>query len=163
MRVMLPNGTVMEVAKVVAVCEQRLTFNDRDIRLCEKAADIVYANGIAFFPDAHGSFDVATGGAVLLGNLSNSFISVILASLVQEGAIDLSDLKLQKKQPLTSHYKFDNGVSDPYLLSGFEVNMSCAETMGYPFVNGPFPSSEAEDAGEHESEGEDDGEEDCND
>ena len=156
MRVMLPNGTVMEVAKVVAVCEKRLSYNDRDIRLCEKAADIVYANGVAFFPDAHGSFDVATGGAVLLGNLSNSFISVILASLVQEGAIDLSDLKLQKKQPLATQYVFDNGKSDAYMLSGFEVNMDCADTMGYPFVNGQFPAvSEAED------EDEDAGEEDC--
>ena len=157
MRVMLPNGTVMEVAKVVAVCEKRLSYNDRDIRLCEKAADIVYANGVAFFPDAHGSFDVATGGAVLLGNLSNSFISVVLDSLVQEGAIDLSDLKLQKKQPLTTQYVFDNGVSDAYMLNGFEVNMSCAETMGYPFVNGPFPAvceaeDEDEDAGEEDSD-----------
>lgn len=157
MRVMLPNGTVMEVAKVVAVCEKRLSYNDRDIRLCEKAADIVYANGVAFFPDAHGSFDVATGNAIMLGNLSNSFISVILASLVQEGAIDLSDLKLQKKQPLTSHYKFDNGVSDPYLLSGFEVNMNCAETMGYPSMSGGCPvwseaEDEDEDAGEEDSD-----------
>ena len=157
MRVMLPNGTVMEVAKVVAVCEKRLSYNDRDIRLCEKAADIVYANGVAFFPDAHGSFDVATGGAVLLGNLSNSFISVILASLVQEGAIDLSDLKLQKKQPLTTQYVFDNGVSDAYLLQGFEVNMSCADALGYPSISGGCPvwseaEDEDEDAGEEDSD-----------
>ena len=157
MRVMLPNGTVMEVAKVVAVCEQRLTFNDRDIRLCEKAADIVYANGVAFFADAHGSFDVATGGAVLLGNLSNSFISVILASLVQEGAIDLSDLKLQKKQPLTTQYVFDNGKSDAYMLSGFEVSLSCADALGYPSISGGCPvwseaEDEDEDAGEEDSD-----------
>ena len=76
MRVMMPNGTVMEVAKVVAVCEQRLTYNGRDMRLCEKSTDIVYANGLGFFPNAQGSFDVATGDAVLLGNLSNSFTSL---------------------------------------------------------------------------------------
>lgn len=163
MRVLLPTGTIMEVAKVVAVCEQRLFFNGRDMRLCERASEAVFANAIAFFHDAHGSFDVAAGGAVLLGNLSNSFISVILASLVQEGYIDLSDLKLQKKQPLTSHYKFDNGVSDAYLLSGFEVNMSCAETMGYPSMSGGCPVwSEDDDTEEDDTEDEDAGEEDCN-
>lgn len=91
MRVLLPTGTVMEVAKVVAVCEQRLFFNGRDMRLCERASDVVFANALGFFPNAQGSFDVATGDAVLLGNLSNSFISVVLASLVQgEPSISLT-------------------------------------------------------------------------
>lgn len=153
----------MEVAKVVAVSEKRLTYNGRDLRLCEKAADIAYANGIGLFPEAQGSFDVATVNAVMLGNLSNEVVREVLTSLVIKEWVDLSSLKLQKKQLMTTQYVFDNGVSDAYLLSGFEVNVSCADVMGYPSVSGGCPVwSEAEDTGERESEGEGAGEEDCN-
>ena len=162
MRVLLPTGTIMEVAKVVAVCEQRLTYNGRDLRLCEKASDIAYANGIGLFHEARGSFDVATGNdAIMLGNLSNEVVREVLTSLVIKEWVDLSSLKLQKKQLMTTQYVFDNGVTDPYLLSGFEVNIGCADAMGYPSVSGGCPVwSEAEDTGERESEGEGAGEED---
>ena len=162
MRVLLPTVTIMEVAKVVAVSEKRLTYNGRDLRLCEKAADIAYANGIGLFPEAQGSFDVATVNAVMLGNLSNEVVREVLTSLVIKEWVDLSSLKLQKKQLMTTQYVFDNGVSDAYLLSGFEVNMlCCADALGYPSENGPFPAvCEAEDTGERESEGECAGEED---
>ena len=139
MRVLLPTGTIMEVAKVVAVCEQRVAFNGRVMRLCERASDAVFANAIAFFPDAQGSFDVATGNAILLGNLSNEVVREVLTSLVIKEWVDLSSLKLQKKQLMTTQYVFDNGVSDAYLLSGFEVNVSCADAMGYPSVSGGCP------------------------
>ena len=158
MRVLLPTGTIMEVAKVVAVCEQRLTYNGRDLRLCEKAADIAYANGIGLFPEARGSFDVATGNdAIMLGNLSNEVVREVLTSLVIKEWVDLSSLKLQKKQLMTTQYVFDNGVSDAYLLSGFEVNVSCADALGYPSANGPFSAvceaeDEDEDAGEEDSD-----------
>lgn len=160
MRVMLPNGTAMEIAKVVAVCEQRLVFNGRDMRLCERTQDVALANGLGLFTQVNSSFNVVTEGTVLLGNLSNEFVRGVLSSLAQFGWVDLTDLKLQEKQPLTTQYVFDNGKSGAYILQGFDANMSCADAL--PFVNGPFPSSEAEDVGERESEGEDTGEEDCN-
>ncbi len=152
MRVMMPNGTVMEVAKVVVVCEQRFEFNERSHRLCECATNIAYANGVVFFPDQ----DIATGGAVMLGNLSNEFCQGVLASLVRQGYTDLSGLKLQKAQPLVSSYVFDHGASGAYMLQGYEVGMCCANVLGCPpFVAGESPvASEAED-------GEDGGEEDC--
>lgn len=160
MRVMLPNGTAMEIAKVVAVCEQRLVFNGRDMRLCERTQDVTQANGLGLFTQVNGSFNVVTEGTVLLGNLSNEVVRDVLTSLVRQGYVDLSDLKLQKKQSAATCYVFDNGKSGAYILQGFDANVSCADA--FPFVNGPFPSSEAEDSEERESEGEDAGEEDCN-
>lgn len=159
MRILMPNGTVMEIAKAIAVCEQRLFFNGRTMRLCEKATDIVFANGIAFLPEtrAYDGCGMAPADSVMIGNLDNSFISAVLTSLVESAHINLSDLKLQKKQPLATQYVFDNGKSDAYMLSGFEVSLSCADALGYPFVNDQFPAvceaeDEDEDAGEEDSD-----------
>ena len=160
MRVMLPNGTVMTVEKAIAVCEQRVAFNGRVERLCERAVDLAYANALGFFSDAQGSFNVVTGGTTLICNLTNEFVREVLTSLVRQGYVDLSDLKLQKKQPLTSQSVFDNGASGGYILQGLEADMNCT---GYPFVNGPIPTlTEGEEAEECENEGEDAEEEDCN-
>ena len=159
MRIMLPNGTVMTVEKAIAFCEQRVAFNGRVERLCERVADLTYANSLGFFSDAQGSFNVVTGGTTLLGNLSNEFVREVLASLVRQGYVDLSDLKLQKKQSLVSQYVFDNGASGAYMLQGVDADMGCT---GYPFMNEPIPAvSEAEDAEEREAEGaeEEDGDE----
>ncbi len=156
MRVMLPNGTIMEVAKVVVVCEHRFTFNGRSHRLCECATDIASANGVVFSPEK----DIATGGAVMLGNLSNEFCQGVLASLVRQGYTDLSGLKLQKAQPVSS-YVFDHGASGAYMLQGYEVGMCCANVLGCPpFVAGESPvASEAEDGEGAEEAGEEDGDE----
>ena len=99
MRVMMPNGTVMAIEKAVAVSEQRIVFNGREVRLCECATDIALANGVSFLSEAKVN-GFATGGTTLLGNLSNDFVREVLASLVQQGYVDLSDLKLQKTQPV---------------------------------------------------------------
>lgn len=160
MRVMLPNGMVMTFEKAIAFCEQRVAFNGRVERLCERVADLTYANAIGLFSDAQSSFNVVTGGTTLICNLTNEFVREVLTSLVRQGYVDLSNLKLQKKQPLTSQYVFDNGASGGYILQGLEADMNCT---GYPFVNGPIPTlSEGEDAEECENEGEDAEEEDCN-
>ena len=155
MRVMMPNGTVMTIEKVCAVSEQRIAFNGREVRLCECATDIALANGVSFLSEAN-VHDIATGGTTLLGNLSNDFVREVLASLVRQGYVDLSGLKLQKAQPMVSSYVFDNGASGAYMLQGFEANMCCANALGYhPFMAGDCPvESEAEDVKE-------DGEEDC--
>lgn len=160
MRIMLPNGTVMTVEKAIAFCEKRVAFNGRVERLCERAADLTYANALGFFSDAQGSFNVVTGGTTLICNLAPEFVREVLESLTRDGYINLSSLKLQKKQPLTSQYVFDNGASGGYILQGLEADMNCT---GYPFVNGPIPTvSEVEDADEDDAEDEDAGEEDCN-
>ena len=134
MRVLMPNGAAMSIERAIAVSETRLAFNGRNVRLCEQASDMAYANAVAFFSEASG---MATSGAILLGNLENGFVRGVLASLVQHDFVDLSGLKLQKAQLPASCYVFDNGASDAYMLQGFEVNMCC----GY-----------AEDAGEEDDD-----------
>lgn len=159
MRVLISTGLVMEITKAVAVCEQRVAFNGREIRQCERAADIAYANGIAFVSEAkvQDFCGMTPGGTVLIGNLSNEFVREVLASLVQHECADLSSLKLQKAQAPASRYTFDNGVSDAYMIQGYEASMCCVNDMGYPFLNGESPAaSETEDD-------EDDEEEDCGD
>ena len=40
MRVLTPNGNVIEVEKAEAIVEKRVSFNGRDIRLCQTAKDM---------------------------------------------------------------------------------------------------------------------------
>ncbi len=96
----------------------------------------------------------------MLGNLSNEFCQGVLASLVRQGYTDLSGLKLQKAQPVSS-YVFDHGASGAYMLQGYEVSMCCANALGYPpFVGGESPvASEAEDGEGAEEAGEEDSDE----
>ena len=154
MRVLMPNGIVMTVEKVISVCETRLESNGRSVRLCEGATDIAFANAIAFFPEgsAHGACGMASGDAFLIGNLSNEFARGVLASLVRQGYVDLSGLKLQKAQLPVSCYVLDGGASEAYMIQGFEVNMCC----GYPFMGMAAPAvsnaEDAEDAGEEDDD-----------
>ena len=162
MRVLMPNGNLLAIKKAIAVAEMRVAFNGRDIRLCEKASDIADANAIVFLPEAgvQDICDVTLGGAALLGNLKNDLVRSVLASLVRQGYVDLSDLKLQKTQPLVSHYKSDNGASGAYLIFGYEASACLAAVPEYPFMGGAFPAmSEAGDAEDSEDVG-DAGEED---
>ena len=151
MRILMPNGEVIEVKKAIAVSEQRIAFNGRDVRLCEKASDMAFANAIVFSEESvHG---MAPEEAILLGNLENGFVRGVLASLVQQGYVDLSGLRLQKEQLPTSSYVFDHGKSQPYMLRGFEATMCCASALGYPFMGGNFSvASEAEDAEDTEED-----------
>lgn len=156
MRILMPNGTVMSVEKGIAVCETRQPHNGKIVRLCEGATDIAFANAIAFLPEASVHGGMATGDAVLFGNLSNEFVREVLASLVQQDFVDLSDLKLQKAQLPASCYVFDNGASEAYMIQGYDVNMCC----GYPFMGGNFSvASAVEDAEDIEDAGEEDSEE----
>ena len=48
MRVLTPNGNVIEVEKAEAIVEKRVSFNGRDIRACQR---IVFfgENGVGFY------------------------------------------------------------------------------------------------------------------
>ena len=162
MRVMLSNGNVLSISKAVAVTETRVAFNGRDVRLCEKASDIAYANAIAFITEGgvQDICDVTMGGTVLLGNLSNDFVRGVLSSLVRQGYTDLSDLRLQKTQPLVSNYVFDNGASRAYMLQGYEASASFA-AVPFMGMGGAFPAGNNAEDVEDAEDAEDAGEEDC--
>ena len=153
MRISMPNGTVMPVEKAIAVCETRQPHNGKIVRLCEGATDIAFANAVAFFPETSVHGGMAAGDAVLFGNLSNEFVREVLASLVQQDFVDLSDLKLQKAQLPASRYVFDNGASEAYMIQGWDVNMCCASALGHPFMGMVPPAvSNVGDAGEDDDE-----------
>lgn len=165
MRVLMPNGNLLSIKKAIAVAEMRVAFNGRDIRLCEKASDIAAANAIVFLSEAgvQDICDVTMGGTALLGNLKNDLVRGVLASLVRQGYVDLSDLKLQKTQPLVSQYKFDNGTSGAYLIFGYEASACLAAVPGYPFMGMAAPAvnnaEDSEDAEDAEDAGEEDDDE----
>ena len=155
MRVLMPNGILVTVEKEIPAAETRISFNGREMRFCERATELGYANGIGFFARVPDYCGVATGESFFIGNLSNEFVREVLATLVRQEYLDLSDLRLQKTQPMVSNYKFDNGVSGAYMLHGFEAGMCCAEAV--PFMGMATPSvGEAEDAEDAEDTGEED-------
>lgn len=155
MRVLMPNATIMEIESVFAVSEQRFAFNGREVRLCECAKDISFANGLVFW---HESSSMATESTTLIGNLSNEFVKGVLASLARQGYTDLSGgLKLQKTQPMVTDYVFDGGVSGAYMIQGFDARMCCGANPMYPFMGGAMPNvSKAEDVEDEEDAGEED-------
>lgn len=160
MRVMMPNGTVVAVEKAVAIAEKRPEFNGQTVRLSAPATDIAFANGVAFLSQAKVQ-DIAMGDAVFVGNLQNESVREVLATLVRQEYVDLSDLRLQKTQLLVSNYVVDDGISGAYIIKGLEA-WSCANALGYPFMNGAVPTmgeatdtedtEDAEDAGEEDEE-----------
>ena len=155
MRVLMPNGTLVTVEAAIPSIETRIPFNGREMRFCERATSLASANGIGFFARVHDNFGMAAQD-VFIGNIPNGLVREILATLVRQEYLDLSDLKLQKTQPMVSNYKFDGGISRSYMLRGFEAGMCCAEAV--PFMGMATPSAgEAEDA----EDAEDAGEEDC--
>lgn len=156
MQVLLPNGTLMSVEKVVAVCEQRVPFNGRKNRLCECASELAYANAMAFSP-AEASrgidcFSLSTSGTVLIGNLSNEFVRETLSALTAQGYCDLSGLKLQKSKPSVNSYVCDNGESAAYILQGYEASVCCGNALGLPLMSWAPPVDEAEDEAEEDDD-----------
>ncbi|MDE6590233.1 MAG: hypothetical protein K2K53_07810, partial [Oscillospiraceae bacterium] len=161
--VMLPNGNVLSIKKALAASELRMDFNGRNIRLCETAINIADANAISFLCEAavQDICNVTPGNDVFIGNLRNEFVREVLESLVRDGYVDLSGLKLQKVRLMSipSDYKFDNGESGAYLLQGYEAASCFTAVPGYPPLMGRGGAifAVAEDA----EDAEDTGEEDC--
>lgn len=156
MRILTPNGTLVTVEVAIPSIETRIPFNGREMRFCERATSLASANGIGFFTRVHDNCGVATGESFFIGNLSNEFVREVLATLMRQKYLNLSDLNIQKTQPVVSNYKFDNGISGAYMLRGLEAGMCCAEAF-VPFMGGSCSvASEAEDAENDEDAGEED-------
>lgn len=161
MRVMMPNGTLVTVEKAIPVNELRISFNGREMRLCERATEIGCANGISFLTRIHDNCGMPTEDT-FIGNLRNESVREVLESLVRDGYVDLSGsgLKLQKARlmAIASDFKFDNGESGAYLLQGYEAACFTA-VPGYPpfmGMGGAIPTmskvEDAEDAGEEDDD-----------
>ena len=158
LRVLMPNGALVTVEKAIPVNELRISYNGREMRLCERATEIGCANGLSFLTRVHDNCGMPMGDT-FIGNLRNEFVREVLESLVRDGYVDLSGLKLQKVRlmAIASDYKFDNGESGAYLLQGYEAACFTAVSGYPPLMSGAFPTmSKAEDVEDEEDAGEED-------
>ena len=86
MRVLTPNGNVIEVEKAEAIVEKRVGFNGRDIRLCQTAKDKSQpASGLYFSVKTESVFTIANEGNLLVGNLPVDTVKKIVTNLAKDG------------------------------------------------------------------------------
>ena len=97
MRVLTPNGNVIEVEKAEAIVEKRVSFNGRDIRLCQTAKDKSQpASGLYFSVKTESVFTIANEGNLLVGNLPVDTVKKIVTNLAKDGSESTTSLYLTK-------------------------------------------------------------------
>ena len=115
MRVLTPNGNVIEVEKAEAIVEKRVSFNGRDIRLCQTAKDKSQpASGLYFSVKTESVFTIANEGNLLVGNLPVDTVKKIVTNLAKDGFCDLSGFDYQPEIGINDKPVFDEGKSHPY-------------------------------------------------
>ena len=115
MRVLTPNGNVIEVEKAEAIVEKRVSFNGRDIRLCQTAKDKSQpASGLYFSVKTEAVFTIANEGNLLVGNLPVDTVKKIVTNLAKDGFCDLSGFDYQPEIGINDKPVFDEGKSHPY-------------------------------------------------
>lgn len=120
MRVLTPNGTLIEVEKAEPIVEERIHFNGSDLRLCQIAKDGGQpVSGIFFtLKNATGiAFDFMSD-RFLVGNLSTEAVKKFMGSLVKDGYCDFSQIDFQKEISADNKPVFDNGKTLPYYCGG---------------------------------------------
>ena len=110
MRVLTPNGNVIEVEKAEAIVEKRVSFNGRDIRLCQTAKDKSQpASGLYFSVKTESVFTIANEGNLLVGNLPVDTVKKIVTNLAKDGFCDLSGFDYQPEIGINDKPVFDEG------------------------------------------------------
>ena len=110
MRVLTPNGNVIEVEKAEAIVEKRVSFNGRDIRLCQTAKDKSQpASGLYFS------------------------VKKIVTNLAKDGFCDLSGFDYQPEIGINDKPVFDEGKSRPYFCrSNVAMMFAPRQNMDFP-------------------------------
>lgn len=137
MRVLTPNGNVIEVEKAEAIVEKRVSFNGRDIRLCQTAKDKSQpASGLYFSVKTESVFTIANEGNLLVGNLPVDTVKKIVTNLAKDGFCDLSGFDYQPEIGINDKPVFDEGKSYPYFCSSNVAMMFAPrQNMDFP-ING---------------------------
>lgn len=137
MRVLTPNGNVIEVEKAEAIVEKRVSFNGRDIRLCQTAKDKSQpASGLYFSVKTESVFTIANEGNLLVGNLSVDTVKKIVTNLAKDGFCDLSGFDNQPEIGINDKPVFDEGKSRPYFCrSNVAMMFAPRQNMDFP-ING---------------------------
>ena len=137
MRVLTPNGNVIEVEKAEAIVEKRVSFNGRDIRLCQTAKDKSQpASGLYFSVKTESVFTIANEGNLLVGNLPVDTVKKIVTNLAKDGFCDLSGFDYQPEIGINDKPVFDEGKSHPYFCrSNVAMMFAPRQNMDFP-ING---------------------------
>lgn len=134
MRVLTPNGNVIEVEKAEAIVEKRVSFNGRDIRLCQTAKDKSQpASGLYFSVKTESVFTIANEGNLLVGNLPVDTVKKIVTNLAKDGFCDLSGFDYQPEIGINDKPVFDEGKSRPYFCrSNVAMMFAPRQNMDFP-------------------------------
>lgn len=134
MRVLTPNGNVIEVEKAEAIVEKRVSFNGRDIRLCQTAKDKSQpASGLYFSVKTESVFTIANEGNLLVGNLPVDTVKKIVTNLAKDGFCDLSGFDYQPEIEINDKPVFDEGKSRPYFCrSNVAMMFAPRQNMDFP-------------------------------
>lgn len=137
MRVLTPNGNVIEVEKAEAVVEKRVSFNGSDIRLCQIAKDKNQpANGLYLSVKAESVFNISNDGNLLVGNLPTDTVKKIITNLAKDGFCDLSGFEYQPEIGISDKPVFDEGKSGPYFCrSNVAMMFAPRQNIEFP-ING---------------------------
>lgn len=132
MKILTPTGSLIEVAKVEPIVEERVQFNGSEVRLCQVAKDSKQnITGLYITSEADDSVFCAST-SILVANLKPSLAEEIMQKLLSGGYYDFSALDYQAKPAGIKDYVYNAGVSKPYHLEGLLLN-ACSPASSFDF------------------------------
>lgn len=132
MKILTPTGSLIEVAKVEPIVEERVQFNGSEVRLCQVAKDSKQnITGLYITSEADDSVFCAST-SILVANLKPSLAEEIMQKLLSDGYYDFSALDYQAKPAGIKDYVYNAGASKPYHLEGLLLN-ACSPAKSFDF------------------------------
>lgn len=132
-KILTPTGSLIEVAKVEPIVEERVQFNGSEVRLCQIAKDSKQnITGLYITSETDDSVFCASTN-ILVANLKPSLAEEIMQKLLSDGYYDFSALDYQAEPAGIKDYVYDTGVSKPYYVEGLPLHMySPARSFDFP-------------------------------
>ncbi len=132
MKILTPTGSLIEVAKVEPIVEERVQFNGSEVRLCQIAKDSKQnITGLYITSETDDSVFCAST-SILVANLKPSVAEEIMQRLLSDGYYDFSALDYQAKPAGIKDYVYNAGASKPYHLEGLLLN-ACSPAKSFDF------------------------------
>lgn len=112
------NRGIYEVTSVDIICEKRVSFNGKIVRLVQKANNIADASALKFNLSVSVLELPYAEDSIFVGNLGNAVLQETVDSIAQTGYTDLTKWEFQKEQTYPNKCVFDDGASAPYICGG---------------------------------------------
>lgn len=133
-RVLGATGRMYNVAAVVPMVEQRISFNGRTERKLEVARSLdVNPNGLLFLKsgDDIGNCNIFEADVIeYIGNIPTEDVREILSFMLVDGFYNFSDWEYQKEKDMKD-IKLDNGLSNPY-------SSAITKTLDFGIIRNPI-------------------------